>query len=238
MNLSNPNLAAWAVILAASVANLRAQSDVRVLRTTPSGAGAVSTNTVSVAETVWRHVGVCAQPGGIQRAGGGGWSHAAGFLPAGNVSRPALDGDGDGVPDELDADNDGEGLADEEELDGRAFQGYARTDPNQPDTDGDGMDDARESAARFDPLDPGHRLAFTAIRRADGAVTLCWIGRGGGTLCRVLYTDNLLAGPPANVLESAPRYGGVPPWYKVAVTNEHAVSDSDELRFYSLDIPL
>lgn len=238
MNLLNPGLVAAVLLAAADGATLRAQSDVRVLRTATSGAGAVSTNTVSVAGTVWRHAGVCAQPGGIQRAGGGAWSHAAGFLPAGNVSRPALDGDGDGMPDELDADNDGDGLADEAEVDGRAFQGYARTDPNLSDTDGDGMDDARESAALFDPLDPGHRLAFTAIRRADGTVTLCWIGRGGGTICRLLATDNLLAGPPAAVLESAPRYGGVPPWYKVAITNELAAPASDERRFYSLDIPL
>ncbi len=74
--------------------------------------------------------------------------HRAGFLQAVAVRRPDLDTDGDGVPDELDRDNDGDGLFDIDEITGAAFGGHAATDPNNPDTSGDGMSDGDKARGR------------------------------------------------------------------------------------------
>ena len=236
MNPRHRTLLAALAALLAWTSGSWAQADYAHVRTTMDGAGSVSTNTVALDGKVWRHVGACAQPGGVQTGSGGGLSHAAGFLQAADVKCCTLDHDTNGVPDELDWDNDGDGLADVDELDGSAFQGYAQTDSNDADTDGDGMDDAQESAAMFDPLDPNHRLAFTEVRRTGDAMALCWIGKGGGITNRIVYTDDLAAGAPTNILVSVADPGGTSPWYKVVLTNEHLIPQSTLPQLFGLRI--
>lgn len=193
------------------------------------GVGRISDNTVNLNGRDWRHVSAGAQPGGIQSGAAGDLDHRAGFLQAMELRRAELDTDGDGVPDELDRDNDGDGLLDLAELDGSAFGGHAVTDHNNADTDGDGMTDGEEAAGMYDPLDPGHRLVITRIEWDAGRPRIYWIGKGGGTVNTLLGTTNLVDTPFANVLASAPYFGGVAPWYKV--TNTTAFVAEEDIQF-------
>lgn len=177
----------------------------------------------------YSNVCACAQPSGIAPSVGGVLLHYAGFL-GGFSLRPALDTDGDGLPDELDADNDGDTLADEAELDGSAFGGWAATDPNRRDTDGDGMSDVAEAVGLYDPNDPGHRLEIVAWRGTNGQYTLTWIGKGGGWINTISAGEQLANGGFTNILHSAAYPGGEPPWFKA--TNAWVWTEGATSRFY------
>ncbi len=221
-------------LLLAAAVSLPAQAPLFHISTTLDSGGDVSSNTVTLGGIPYRHVGARAQPGGVTSGTGGGLSHQAGFLPAAEVKRPDLDHNANGVPDELERDNDGDGLADLAELDASAFQGYAATDHNSADTDGDAMLDGSESTAMFDPLDPEHRLALVSVDTAGDKLTLHWIGRGGGTVNAVVYSDDLVSEPITNIVVSDAFPGGTAPWYKV--TNQYTYSESGPTRFMAVRI--
>ena len=153
------------------------------------------------------------QPGGILKSGTAGAVNQAGYLNR-FLLKPALDTDHDGAADEWDVDNDSDGLQDGAELDGSAFQGCARTDPNRSDTDGDGMNDAAEAAGMFDPLDPSHKLEILGLTCAAGDLTLRWIGKGGGALAAVLGGDRPGSGSVTNIVVRGSWAGGDAPWFK------------------------
>lgn len=188
-----------------------------------SGAGGWSSNTTQ------RTVSCVGQPGEAGVSANRRYTHYAGFI-GGAFIQPGTT-NSRGVALEADPDNDDDGLSDSDEVTGSAFQGYASTNPNAADTDGDGMSDADEAAGMYDPNDANHLLAITAMDRSGENVTLQWIGKGGGTVNTILWTDDLLTGPPTNVLHSAVFAGGVAPWFKA--TNAHAwVDDVETGGFY------
>lgn len=183
------------------------------------GSGGASDNTVAIGGANARNIGAGMQPGGVAVSTGGGLVNQAGFLQAATIKYPGRDADGDGIPDELDADNDGDTLADRAEVDGTAFGGYAATDPNRADTDGDGMADDREAAGMYDPLDPNHRLEIVSLTHAGDDFTVRWIGKGGGTMNAVVACDAIANDSFVDDLVRQPYAGGVAPWYKA--TNTH-----------------
>lgn len=143
----------------------------------------------------------------------------AGFL-GGAFIRPSLLSV-HGVPVEADPDNDGDLLEDAAEVSGDAFNGYATTDPNNPDTDSDGMSDYAEAIGMFDPNDDGHVLQIRALQKLnENEWVLEWVGRGGGTTNMILSSYDLLAGGFTNVLLSTNVTGGMAPWYKM--TNSYS----------------
>ena len=146
------------------------------------------------------------QPGAIQTtaAGGlGGLRHCAGFLGT-FALRPGLDHDGNGLPDEWDADNDGDGLGDGTEIAGSEFATAwgvaAPTDLNAVDSDGDGAGDDHELQAGTDPNDAASQFVITEIQREGPGARVTWKGRGDGTGYRVLGHDGAYA-PPADELD-------------------------------------
>lgn len=189
------------------------------LATVLDGAGRASDNTVAIGGANARNVGAGMQPGGVAVCTGGTLVNHAGFLQAATIKYPGRDADGDGIPDELDADNDGDTLADRSEVDGTAFWGYAATDPNRADTDGDGMADDQEAAGMYDPLDPNHRLEIVSLTHAGDDYTVTWIGKGGGTMNALVAGDAMANGSFVDDLIRQPYDGGVAPWYKA--TNTH-----------------
>jgi len=109
-------------------------------------------------------------------------------------------------------DSDGDGLSDYEEqtgLDDPATthipsgapldpNGHT-SDPNDPDSDGDGMTDGQEAAAGTDSGDPGEVLAITVIDEQAGTnVVLTWQSATGKTYA-VLYSTDLLSDDITNV---------------------------------------
>lgn len=138
---------------------------------------------------------VAAQPGpvGEGAAGGGSVIIAAGILS----SRPVWDTDGDGVPDDEDADLDADGIPnaidplpydtdndglnnlvdEDDDNDGLSDLDEAMlgTDPLRADTDGDGYDDGTEvRVLGTDPRDAGDFLRFAEVRMAGGALIVTW----------------------------------------------------------------
>jgi hypothetical protein len=167
---------------------------------------------------------VCAvaQPGTAGVSRNSRYTHYSGFI-GGAFIRPGTT-NAQGVALEATPDNDDDGLLDSDEISGAAFGGHASTDPNRADTDRDGMSDADEAAGMYDPNDPDHRLAILDLTDAGDNLTLKWVGKGGGTANTVLWNDNIMSGPPSNVLHTAPYAGGTTPWFKS--TNEHTWAEA------------
>jgi hypothetical protein len=80
---------------------------------------------------------------------------APGFWPIVAGALPNLDPDGDGLPAWLDDDDDDDGLLDIVETNTGSFGSGidTGTDPTNPDSDGDGVDDGQELLAGTDPTD-------------------------------------------------------------------------------------
>lgn len=178
----------------------------------------------------WVHVSAGGQPGGIAVATFADRLNSAGFLGCA-VLRPDLDGDGDGLADEIDPDNDGDGLWDIPEVTGAAFWPATPTDVNNPDTDGDGVTDLAEAGAQTDPLDDAVYLHFTRIERdAGGDVELDWQAREN-YLYQLYRLDPTNGLPGVYVADVRAPAGGVGPWAVVTASNTVAGS-SDRQTFY------
>ena len=175
------------------------------------------------------------QSSGVLPSAAGSFVNYPGILGCAPV-RPALDTDGDGACNEMDADNDDDALSDTEEIDGSAFLGYAQTDPNLADTDGDGMADAAEAAAMFDPLDPNHCLAVLSIAATGSAIRVTWVGKGGNTENRLYACDDHAPSTFTNLLHSALYHGGAFPWFKATNTYTDATAPED-VRMYQVRVP-
>ena len=82
-------------------------------------------------------------------------SSAAGFWPVVQGDLASLDFDGDGIQAFFDDDDDNDGLLDSVETNTGVFNSAADTgtDPLDPDTDGDGIDDGLEVSGGTDPTD-------------------------------------------------------------------------------------
>lgn len=99
-------------------------------------------------------------------------------------------------------------------------QGVAlEADPDDADSDDDGMSDADEAAGMFNPNDAGHRLAVISLTKSNDNVRITWIGKGGDTTNAVASCTDLLSGDFTNVLHRAAYAGGESPWFKM--TNAH-----------------
>ena len=177
---------------------------------TISACGSLQTNATSST------VCAVAQPGTVGVSRNGRYTHYSGFI-GGAFIRPGTTND-QGVALEATPDNDNDGLLDGDEISGAAFGGHATTDPNDADSDNDGMTDADEAAGMYDPNDPAHSLSIIALDRSGNDFTLRWIGKGGDTQNTILWTADLVSGPPSNILYAAPYVGGASPWFKA--TNE------------------
>lgn len=140
-----------------------------------------------------------------------------------------------GLPQEMDPDDDGDGLPDWDEVTGTAFLGFAVTDPDRADTDGDGMDDYKEALLLFDPNDPLHALCFVAVTNTPSGLNLVWTTRGGGTTNDVWWSSSLGAGAFSNLYDSIVVFGGLPPWHKRTVVIPLPVSSTSN-RFFRISI--
>lgn len=190
-----------------------------------AGSGNRLTNTT--VQTVY----VVAQPGTTEVSGNDQFTHYAGFIGAAFI-QPGVT-NAQGVALEADPDNDNDGLTDADEVSGAAFEGYASTDPNNVDTDGDFMSDYDEAQGMYDPNDPNDLLVVKSLTYETGNFCLEWIGRGGGTTNIILCGDDLISGGITNQFHSAPYAGGNPPWYKV--TNSYIWPTSGKMNtFYRI----
>ncbi len=221
----------WCLVLFA-LAMGPARAEYNQLAVVSDGTGQSSVNEPVIEGQAWRHQSAGGQGGGIQRGTAGGWTHAAGFLAATEVLQPGLDTNGNGTPDELDPDNDGDTLTDWSEVDSSAFDGFAETNPNRADTDGDGMTDTQESAGLYDPLDPGHLLVIESIEEDAGALRINWVGKGGGTINTILACPDLAREPVTNLVHSGAFWGGTAPWYKT--TNTYAWFDEQTSHYFAV----
>lgn len=192
------------------------------------GGGGRSSGDAYVQVSAW------AQPGGILCSTNGALQNYAGFLGT-FVLRPDLDHNGNGLPDEYDADNDGDGLGDRLELAGTAFSPTSTTDLNRANSDGDPADDGEESVAGTDPNDPDAYLTILNIARAGSNVDITWRARGGKSY-RFLGHDGPSYDLPATVLGTQTVAGGSAPWYVRTNTVQDAGSGLLDARYYRIQV--
>ena len=154
-----------------------------------------------------------AQSGGVTMSSGGALWNQAGFLNT-FVLKPGLDTDMDGLADEADTDNDNDALTDGIELDGSGFSPATATDPNTPDSDGDGALDGAEATAGTDPSDPDAFLRFVSVYGKPDFVQLGWLARSNKTYR--LMTASALTNAFTNLLaEVTVHADATAPWYVV-----------------------
>jgi hypothetical protein len=133
--------------------------------------------------------------------------------------RPELDTDRDGLPDELDADNDGDTLADVTEIAGGSFNPATATNPNLPDSDGDGVMDNREALHRTDPTDETMYLRITElVPLADDMWRISWTARGGMTYGVDWYSAFANDFPGTDFGTRTAATGGVAPWFETSAS--------------------
>ncbi len=188
----------------------------------------------------YSHIGAGAQPGGVSTAYengpahyAGGMIHRAGFLNT-FILFPHLDTNNNGLPDELDPDNDGDGLWDHWEISGEKFDPATPTDPNNPDTSGDGVSDFDAMIAGTDPTDPGSAFRILHIEEDDGAAAVTWLARGNHDRTYVVRTiDDSYDATPSTVIWSNTVGGGEAPWYAVETTITNTTGNA---RFFAVEV--
>lgn len=166
------------------------------------------------------------QPGGVTVSTHppSGLVNYAGFL-GGYVLAPSVDTDKDGIVDELDLDNDDDGIDDLGEVGGTAFDPETPTNPNDPDTDGDGLTDLQEQQTGTDPTDDEMYLRFTDMREVSGGIELQWLARSNWVYD--LYWEDDLGSSPAftglveKIHVTSP---GVGPWQVTTGVHQLGVS--------------
>lgn len=139
-----------------------------------------------------------------------------------------------GLPVEIDPDNDGDGLGDVVEVTGSAFNPATPTDPNNPDSDVDGLPDGSESIAGTDPSDGNSALRITSINVSNGQCYVSWFSRGNNerTYCIRIAGDP--GQPFSTVIFSNSVAGGAAPWYDV--TNTIVDASATNKLFYRVDV--
>lgn len=180
-------------------------------------------------------VSAAGQPGGITVSSGGSLVNYAGFLNTFSL-QPGLDTDGDGLANEVDADNDADGLEDLAEITGSAFGGNATTDPNQADSDTDGVSDGGEALSGSNPQDAAMYLHITQIIGGND-MSVKWQARHGMTY-RVYRADDLTTGLPGTYLDevTANDPAALPPWYETEAVYNHLGGGSGEHRAYYIEM--
>ena len=180
-------------------------------------------------------VSAAGQPGGIQVSSNGGLVNYAGFLGTFSL-QPGLDTDNDGLDDEVDADNDNDALDDLAELIGSGFNPVTATDPNDPDSDSDGVSDGGEALSGSNPQDDTMYLHITQIT-GGGDVSVSWQARHGKTY-RVYRSEDLNAGLPGthldDVIVNDP--SALAPWYETEASYDHLGAGSDDHRSYYIKL--
>ena len=102
---------------------------------------------------------------------------------------------------------------------------------NSSDTDGDGMNDGRESLDGSDPTD--NNATFELVQIAStGAVT--WLARGNNEKTYVVKASSRSYAQPSEVLFSNTVAGGSAPWYQV--TNTFSDNVTTNGRYYSVEV--
>lgn len=156
----------------------------------------------------------------------------SGFLQT-FVLHTNLDTDADGILDENDPDNDGDGLDDSAELGGTSFSPNTVTDTQLADSDDDGASDGHEAGAGTDPWNAGSLLEVTRMVGGSNAVQVVWKSRQGYTY-DVLAVTNLdgLAAVTA-VVDTVVGGAGVGPFLETMSTS--ATLSAEPGRFYLIE---
>ncbi len=185
----------------------------------------------------YENIAAAAQPGGIAFGSAGRYVHYAGFLGT-FILQPHLDTDRDGVANELDDDNDDDLLADRTEIAGVEFSPVTPTDPNDPDGDGDGMNDGDEAVCGTDPWDDAMLLRITDIVRGSrDEIVVTWQARDRRTYRIYRLKDPAEPLPGlflAEITADAP--AATPPWYVVDATYEDSTGGLPDAGFYYITI--
>ncbi|MEM7394549.1 MAG: thrombospondin type 3 repeat-containing protein, partial [Verrucomicrobiota bacterium] len=186
----------------------------------------------------WTNISASGQPGGITVSSDGPLVNYAGFLNTFSL-RPTLDTDADGLEDELDADNDNDDLTDLAEILGSDFDPQTITDPNNPDSDGDGATDGEEAVAGSNPVEAGEHLRILWLTETNGLTRFAFRGRGGATEGKtyVIHSSTSLTNlSPNPISTNATPAGGVPPWYVVTNIFSSGVFNNDARRYFAVEV--
>lgn len=181
----------------------------------------------------YTNISAAGQPGGISTSDGGTYVNQAGFLNTFFI-KGGLDTDGDGILDEADLDNDNDDLRDATEIAGSAFSPATGSGVNLSDTDGDGMNDGRESLDGSDPTDASATFELVQIASTGAVGSVTWLARGNNEKTYVVKASSRSYAQPSQVIFSNTVAGGTAPWYQVTNTFSDGVTTNG--RYYSVEV--